>query len=51
MEAANSDSIKYLDGFGLHWYWDKFAPPQFLDETKIKYPNKFLLNTESSIGK
>lgn len=51
MDRGNENATKYLDGFGVHWYWDKIAPPSLLDRTHKDYPNKFILNTESCIGK
>lgn len=51
MKAANPKSVEYLDGIALHWYWDKMAPPSLLDTTKEKYPDKLIINSESSLGK
>lgn len=50
MESAHSRSVDYLDGFGVHWYWDTLASPKLLDETHEKYPDKIIINTESCIG-
>lgn len=50
MEKAHPESVKYLDGFAVHWYWDAIAPPQFLVETHQLYSDKLILNTESCIG-
>lgn len=50
MEAAHSESVKYLDGFAVHWYWDGIAPPNLLDQTHQRYADKMILNTESCIG-
>lgn len=50
MQAAHPESVKYLDGFAVHWYWDDIAPPSLLDQTHEKFPDKFILNTESCLG-
>lgn len=50
MEAAHSESVKYLDGFAVHWYWDGIVPPTLLDQTHERFTNKLILNTESCIG-
>lgn len=51
MEKGHPESIKYLDGFAFHWYFDEIIPPRLLDETHEIYLDKMILNTESSIGK
>lgn len=50
MQEAHPESVKYLDGFAVHWYWDNIAPPSLLDKTHDKFPDKFILNTESCLG-
>lgn len=50
MKAAHPKSLDYLDGFAVHWYWDKIVPPSLLDKTKEKYPDKLIINTESCLG-
>lgn len=50
MQIAHPESIQYLDGFAVHWYWDDIAPPSLLDKTHEKFPDKFILNTESCLG-
>lgn len=50
MEEAHPDSVNYLDGFAVHWYWDKLAPASLLESTRSKWPDKLILNTESCIG-
>lgn len=42
--------MDFVDGFAVHFYVDRFVPPFLLDLTHKKYPNKILLNTESSFG-
>lgn len=51
MQDTHPEAIKYLDGFAVHWYWDDIAPPSLLDKTHEKFPDKFILNTESCLGK
>lgn len=41
----------YIDGIAIHWYWDKFLPASLLTTTHNKFPEKFLIGTEASIGK
>lgn len=43
-------SVDYLDGIAVHWYRDKIFPTTLLELAHKKYPDKFILNTESSIG-
>lgn len=50
MQEAHPESVKYLDGFAVHWYWDVIALPSLLDKTHRLYPDKFILNTESCLG-
>lgn len=50
MEEAHADAVNYLDGFAVHWYWDKLAPASLLDQTHDRWPDKLILNTESCIG-
>lgn len=50
MQSAHTEAIDYLDGFAVHWYWDAIAPPSLLDKTHSKFPDKFILNTESCLG-
>lgn len=51
MKQGDPDSMKYIDGFAVHWYWDAFIPPgSTLDKTNKLYPEKLILNTESCLG-
>ncbi|XP_075148366.1 lysosomal acid glucosylceramidase-like [Haematobia irritans] len=50
MNETIPDSLKYLDGFAVHWYWDDIFGPELIDKTMQLFPNKFLLNTESCVG-
>ncbi|XP_046999707.1 lysosomal acid glucosylceramidase-like isoform X2 [Schistocerca americana] len=40
----------YVDGVAVHWYWDTFLPASLLSQTHNKYPSKFIIATEASIG-
>lgn len=50
MKNGASNALDFISGFAMHWYWDKVIPPQLIDQTHAKYPDKILLNTESSVG-
>lgn len=49
-KATNNNVIKYVSGIGVHWYWDRFIPPNLLDQTHQMFPKQFILTTESCIG-
>ncbi|XP_043654207.1 lysosomal acid glucosylceramidase [Drosophila teissieri] len=50
MRSSRSNSLSYLDGLAVHWYWDELIGPQLIDQAHTDMPNKLLLNTESCIG-
>lgn len=50
MNSVSRNSSSYLDGIAVHWYWDKFISPSFMDVTHNENPEKFILITESSLG-
>ncbi|XP_073816320.1 lysosomal acid glucosylceramidase-like [Musca autumnalis] len=50
MKLSRRDSLNYLDGFAVHWYWDEIFKPTFIDNTLALYPEKILIMTESCIG-
>lgn len=50
MRTARTNSVDYLDGLAVHWYWDEIFGPQLIDEAHAEMPNKLMLNTESCIG-
>lgn len=50
MEKGSPNCTDFLSGVAVHWYRDKIFPTSLLDYAHTKYPNKFILNTESSIG-
>ncbi|CAH0546229.1 unnamed protein product [Brassicogethes aeneus] len=46
----DDDSGKYIDGVGVHWYWDAFAPNSVLELAKSSKKDLFLLGTEACNG-
>lgn len=38
---------QYVSGIAFHWYANLISPPELLDITHKKFPNKFLLSTEA----
>lgn len=50
MRNLNEKAFGYVDGFGVHFYWDQFVSPRVMDETAKMFPGKLLLNTESCLG-
>lgn len=50
MTRGASNVMDFVSGLAVHWYWDRLVPPFGLDQAKEKYPDKMLLNTESSVG-
>ncbi|XP_031327292.1 lysosomal acid glucosylceramidase-like isoform X2 [Photinus pyralis] len=49
MIFKNEKAKDYIDGFGLHYYWN-WLPRTWLKETHDQYPEKFILATESCEG-
>ncbi|XP_070073172.1 putative glucosylceramidase 4 [Drosophila takahashii] len=50
MRSSRNNSLSYLDGLAVHWYWDELIGPQLIDQAHTEMPKKMLLNTESCIG-
>lgn len=50
MESSHNRTFDYIDGFGVHFYWDQFVPATLLDDTVRQFPGKLILNTESCLG-
>jgi glucosylceramidase len=45
---ADPDAAQYVDGIGVHWYFDSFTPADLtLDATHDAHPDKFILGTEA----
>uniref|UniRef100_A0A1B6CPQ2 Glucosylceramidase n=1 Tax=Clastoptera arizonana TaxID=38151 RepID=A0A1B6CPQ2_9HEMI len=47
----DENAKKYIDGIGVHWYFDTKSSISKLQDTHDEFPDKFLLYTESSEGK
>lgn len=50
MQSVEPKAFDFIDGFGVHFYWDKFVTPSLMDETAKQFPGKIILNTESCLG-
>ncbi|XP_011192894.2 lysosomal acid glucosylceramidase [Zeugodacus cucurbitae] len=50
MKAKRPDSVDYLTGLAVHWYWDEIFEPVFIDVARKEMPDKIMLITESCIG-
>lgn len=47
---SDKEAAKYVSGIGIHWYGNLYGiAPKTLDKVHNKFPNYFILNTESSI--
>ena len=50
MNESRKESINYLDGLAMHWYWDEYFGPSLIDDAHELMPDKLIFNTESCIG-
>ncbi|XP_037952534.1 lysosomal acid glucosylceramidase-like [Teleopsis dalmanni] len=50
MNSTRENSLDYLDGLAVHWYWDEMVGPSLMDDALKMMPDKILLTTESCIG-
>lgn len=50
LNVMGEKSMEYIDGIAVHWYTDSVISPIFLDRVVERYPDKPLMNTESSTG-
>lgn len=50
MYQTHPGSKQYVDGHAVHWYWDKYAGANRLDQTHEKYPDKLIIATEACSG-
>ncbi|EDW43362.1 GM26520 [Drosophila sechellia] len=50
MNRTRPNSIDYLDGLSLHWYWDEIFGNSFIEQTTEYAPDKILIVSESCIG-
>ncbi|XP_072389163.1 lysosomal acid glucosylceramidase-like [Diabrotica undecimpunctata] len=46
----DEDVKPYIDGIGLHWYWDFLVGQERVNETHNEYPDKFIIITEACNG-
>ena len=53
LQVMNDPQVReYVSGIAIHWYFDYLDPTgQRLRDTNSQFPDKFLLYTESSVGK
>ncbi|XP_053950449.1 lysosomal acid glucosylceramidase-like [Anastrepha ludens] len=50
MKASRSDSLDYLGGLAVHWYWDEIFKPKFIEVARKEMPDRILISSESCIG-
>lgn len=50
MHEGHSESLKYVDGLAVHWYWDSFVTPSLLNHVHEMFPDKFIISTEACSG-
>ena len=47
---ADDTAAGYVDGIGVHWYFDGLTPASVLTTTHNRHPDKFILSTEACQG-
>ncbi|XP_055305432.1 lysosomal acid glucosylceramidase-like [Sitodiplosis mosellana] len=47
---TSTDALSYVSAIGVHGYFDKETSPTILDETKAKFPDKSILQSEMCFG-
>jgi glucosylceramidase len=50
MYQAYPESRNFIDGHGVHWYWDKYVSAYQLEKTHDKYSDKMIIATEACSG-
>ncbi|KAL7727277.1 hypothetical protein ACLKA6_016030 [Drosophila palustris] len=50
MNHTRPNSVDYLDGVALHWYWDEIFGSSFVDKTNDYMVDKIQIISESCIG-
>lgn len=50
MYEAHPKSKDFIDGHGVHWYWDKYVNANKLSQVHEKYPDKMIIATEACSG-
>lgn len=51
MVHHRKDVMQYVQGIAVHWYWDWLVGPEVISDIYKKYPDQFILYTESCMGK
>lgn len=46
---SNKKVADYIDGVAVHWYFDGYVSPEMIDIVHNKYPDKFVIYTESNM--
>ncbi|XP_055906513.1 lysosomal acid glucosylceramidase-like [Eupeodes corollae] len=49
MNATRTESLDFLDGLAVHWYFDEYYGPNLIEETHKMMPDKIIINTEATI--
>ncbi|GJQ78571.1 hypothetical protein Trydic_g11681 [Trypoxylus dichotomus] len=47
---ADKEAREYIDGIGVHWYWNDITPASWQSDVHNRYPEKFFINTEACKG-
>ncbi|OQV22608.1 Glucosylceramidase [Hypsibius exemplaris] len=47
---ADDTAAGFVDGIGVHWYFDGLTPASVLTKTHNRHPDKFILSTEACQG-
>lgn len=50
MKEARQSSLDYIDGITVHWLIKSIVPATYIYNTFEKYPDKFILNSESTLS-
>lgn len=50
MNQTRPNSLKYIDGVALHWYWDEIFGSSFVEKTNDYMVDKIQIISESCIG-
>lgn len=50
MKSAYPESFDYIAGLAVHSYLDRYLPADMLNIGQEAFPDKFIINSESSIG-
>lgn len=50
INSSTPNAMDFVSGMAVHWYWDRTISPKLLDAAHNQFPDKIILNTESSVG-